>query len=85
MSISRRSEEKLRRILRLWSQAIRTESAEHGRPNSFGVRELAGEYGLDPRDGYRIGATRRSDLWQWLGGHDGWGSAVVYENGRFYV
>ncbi len=85
MSISKASEAKLRRILSHWSEAIKDESAQHGRPNSFGVRELAGEHMLNPRDGYRIGQSRLPDLWSFLGGRKGWGSCPTYSHGRFYV
>jgi hypothetical protein len=68
-----------------WSKALKREVELHGRPNSFGVTELAGEYGLTRRDGYYLGKFRLFDLWQRLGGHDGWGSAPTYSNGRFYL
>lgn len=75
-------------ILR-WASAIKHASDEHGRPNSFGVVELATEYGLKKRDGYffgsKLGLSYMPELWQALGGHDGWGSMLTYANGRYYV
>ena len=76
---------RLETILRAWSKALARAAEEHGRPNSFWVRELATEYGLTARDGYRIGSTRRHDLWLWLGGLQGWGSCPTYSKGRFFV
>jgi hypothetical protein len=83
--ISKRGALKLRTILDRWSAALKHSAEEHGRPNSFGVVELAAEFNLKRRDGYRIGRTRLYELWQWLGGRDRWGSAPTYEKGRFYV
>lgn len=72
--------------LELWAKAIRRSAEEHGRPNSFWVRELAGEFGgLETSTGYYIGRKRLFDLWQALGGRDGWGSCPTYKNGRFFV
>ena len=85
MSISRRAESRFNVILLKWSRALKHAAEEHGRPNSFGVVELATEYGLRKRDGYRLGRTRTFDLWQFLGGHERWGSQPTYQNGRFYV
>ena len=85
MSISHKSALKLESILFKWSQAITHASEEHGRPNSFGVVELAKEYGLNPRDGYRLGTERRQALWERLGGSEKWGSCPTYSKGRFYV
>lgn len=82
---SRKQWAEIARRLAKWSEAIKHEAELHGRPNSFGVMELAGEYGLNPRHGYYLGFCRMFDLWQVLGGHDGWGSAPTYEKGRFYV
>lgn len=78
--------QRLETALRHWANAIRYESAEHGRPNSFGVLELAGEFGnLDKRDGYRIGQRYLVRLWECLGGRVGWGSRPTYSKGRIYV
>ncbi len=85
MSLSRVGQTKLHAILVKWSRAIQHASAEHSRPNSFGVVELAGEYRLTKRDGYRIGRERMNDLWAFLGGNEGWGSKPTYSKGRFYV
>lgn len=85
MSLSNDGKVKLADILARWSTALKRAAAEHGRPNSFGVVELAEEYRLTKRDGYRIGQTRLPDLHNWLGGRDGWGSAPTYSKGRFYV
>lgn len=68
-----------------WTIALKHAVAEHGRPNSFGVVELAVEYGLRKRDGYFFGQKYMFDLWQMLGGRDGWGSCPTYAKGRFYV
>lgn len=83
--ISRVAEAKLRRIVGEWARALRHEAEQHGRPNSFGVAEVATEYNLTRRDGYRLGQTRRFELWQALGGHAGWGSCPTYHRGRFYL
>lgn len=82
MSISRAGADKLRRVLRQWSAAIILSVEEHGAPNGFGVRELAGKYRLDPRDGYRLGQTRILDLRLWL---EPKGLTVSYVSGRFLV
>jgi hypothetical protein len=67
----------------LWGKALENEIAQHGRPNSFGVMELAGEYGLRPRDGYYLGDCRLSELWERLGGEK-FGPCPTYKRGRFY-
>lgn len=85
MSLSNAGKVKLGFILTKWSKALKHASDEHGRPNSFGVRELAIEYNLNPVDGYRIGTTRLPDLWGFLGGHEGWGSKPTYKRGWFHV
>lgn len=75
----------IRRRVAKWSAAIKHSAEEHGRPNSFGVVELATEFGLRPRDGYYLGQQRTFEIWEALGGHEGWGSAPTYSRGRFYV
>lgn len=59
---------------------MKRECAEHGRPNSFGVAELAGTYNLNPRDGYYL-KVRVFELWEYLGG-EAWGE-LSYVKGRF--
>lgn len=71
---------KLRKILSEWSNALRDEIDKHALPNSFGVREMAGEYRLNPRDGYRLGTTRLIDLRAWTAD-----DTITYKRGRFYV
>lgn len=71
--------------VKTWGAALKSEAAKHGRPNNFGITEMAKEHGLTRRDGYYVGNFRLYELWQELGGHEGWGSCPTYENGRFYV
>lgn len=79
MSISHKSSAKLGRILGQWSKALIHATAEHGTDNSFGVVELAQEYGITRADGYRIGATRMRELGQWTR------LEITYAKGRFDV
>lgn len=85
MTISRKAEAKLALILGQWSKAIALACQEHGRPNSFGVVELASEYNLRRADGYRLGRERVRDLNLWLNvRHDGaWN--ITYRKGRFHA
>lgn len=95
MSLSEAGKVKLHRILFTWTRALTKSIDEHGIPNSFGVIELAGEFNLNPRDGYRLGQTRISYLHDWLlmdcssvayaaqFANDG--PKIRYRKGRFYV
>lgn len=74
-----------RKRLEQWSAALKRDAELHGRPNSFGVRELAHEYNLTVRHGYYVGNFRLADLWAFLGGLEQWGSCPTYFEGRFYV
>lgn len=66
--------------------ALRVASEEHGRPNSYTARELFEQYGGPrPMLAGRIGKRFLYNLWQALGGYDGWGSCPTYHGGRFYV
>lgn len=71
--------------VKTWAAALKREAEKHSRPNSFGITEMAVEYGLTRRHGYYVGKFRLHELWQELGGHAGWGSCPRYENGRFYI
>lgn len=79
MSISRAAEARLLERLLTWSNALKHARKEHGTPNSFGVVELAGEYGLTKAHGYYLGFCRTPDLTSWCG------FPVEYAKGRFYV
>jgi hypothetical protein len=87
VTISRKSEAKLRRILGEWSRAIVNDIKLHGAPNSFGVTELAREYGMTQADGYRLGSTRLLDLQLWVNVYAELGPKMIisYKNARFIV
>lgn len=92
MSISYEGGLKLRHILLLWSKALLEDTRRHGIPNSFGCTELAKEYGLVRRDGYRLGTTRIRELELWLRELlDGAGLylnqvvTITYTNARFHL
>lgn len=78
--ISKRAEARLRQILSQWARALARSVEEHGTPNSFGVVELAGEFNLTRRDGYRLGRERLQELQARLHGF-----VLNYKSGRFTV
>lgn len=69
----------IRERIRRWSEVLKHAIEEHGRPNSFGVVELAGEYRLQKSDGYYLGYHRILDFSEACGG------GVTYSHGRFIV
>lgn len=63
MSLTKQQAWTLARRLDGWGRAIANEIAEHGSPNTFGVRELAGLYsGLKIQQGYDFSKARTGDL-----------------------
>lgn len=78
--ISKRAEARLRQILSQWARAISISVEEHGTPNSFGVVELAGEFNLVRRDGYRLGRERLQELQARVHGF-----VLHYKHGRFHA
>lgn len=78
--ISKKAEARLRQILSQWGRALSISVEEHGAPNSFGVVELAGEFNLKKRDGYRLGRERLVELQSRV-----YGFTLTYAKGRFSV
>lgn len=68
-----------------WARMLTLLAEEHGRPNTFYLREIR------PHGGRAwVGYAFKSDLhlnylWEKLGGRSGWGSRPVYRNGKIYV
>lgn len=76
----------LRESVKQLAEAIRRASAEHGRPNSFGCKELWTLYGgPTPTITGQVAKYYSQSLWGDLGGGEKWGSKPVYVKGRFYV
>lgn len=67
------------------ADAIVRACKEHGRPNSFGCRELE-EYGGPPAMlAGRIGRRYSGSLFDALGGREGFGSPPIYRDRKFFV
>ena len=68
------------------ADALKAAVAEHGRPNTFSPGELSAYYGAPAAMWIgHVFRNRMYEVWQLLGGRDGWGSCPRYEDGRVAV